>query len=104
MQVPSATAPIKRPITSIQEKRAPVATANSKLVPTQKRPLSSSTNRTTTLETVKKTTSTLKKDSKSAVNNGTKESKPKENGNAATNGTHIEVNEAVNVEQEPVIM
>lgn len=106
-QVPSAPAPIKRPISSTQEKRPPVTTASSKLVPSQKRPISSTTNRSTTLETVKKTTSTLKKDTKSQAN-VTKETKPKENGNA-TNGTHaldmpIEINNAVNVEQEPVIM
>lgn len=104
--MPSVPAPIKRPISSTQEKRAPVATANSKLVPTQKRPMSSSTNRTTTLETVKKPTSTLKKDTKSPAN-VTQEVKPKENGNA-TNGTHafdmpIEMNDAVNVEPEPVM-
>lgn len=86
----------------------PAAVANSKLVPTQKRPISSSTNRSTTLETVKKTASTLKKDTKSQAN-VTNVSKPKENGNE-TNGTHafdmpVEINDSVNVEQEqPVIM
>lgn len=86
----------------------PPATASSKLVPTQKRPISSSTNRSTTLETVKKTASTLKKDTKSQAN-VTNESKPKENGNE-TNGTHafdmpVENNDSVNVDQEqPVIL
>lgn len=88
-----------------------MSTVTSKVVPA-KRPISSSTNRATTLETVKKTTTTLKKDTKSQAN-VTKESKPKENGNAngtnETNGTHafdmpIEINDAVNVEQEPVMM
>lgn len=105
----SASAPTKRPISSTQ--RAPVATTNSKLAPTQKRPISSATGRSTTLETVKKTASTVKKDTTKSQTNGTKEAaQPKENGNGTeTNGTHafdtpIELNNAVNVEQEPVIM
>lgn len=98
-----APAPIKRPISSTQEKRAPVTTASSKLVPSQKRPISS-TNRTTTAEPAKKSSTNVKKEIKSQAN-ATKESGPKENGNN-TNGTHdmpIE-NDAVNVEQETVMM
>lgn len=105
----AAAAPTKRPISSTT--RAPVATANSKLAPTQKRPISSATSRSTTLETVKKTTTTVKKDTTKSQTNGTKEPPaPEVNGNGTeTNGTHafdmpIELNNAVNVEQEPVVM
>lgn len=106
-QVPSAPAPIKRPISSTVEKRVPVATANSKLAPTQKRPISSSTNRTTTLETVKKTAPAANKDTKSPAI-VTNESQPKENGNG-TNGTHafempMEINDSLNVGDEAILL
>lgn len=82
--------------------------------------MSTSTNRTTTLETAKKAASPLKKDTKSVGNAAAKETKPKENGNETeanglngtngTNGTHAFdlpseiINDAVNVEQEPVLI